>query len=456
MTKTSKYNFTVEAEDGSLLLYNTRTGAFAAIEPDKKEAVLDLLRHTAAADKEGLASSLEQGGFLVPEEMNEIDQVKRRFNHFRTGTKSMTLTMLASENCNFRCPYCFIYDRRGMAMAPSVYEGVLQLIEKNITPGLNLTVNWFGGEPTLEYRNIILFMNRLNGLFARHPAAKFNSGMVTNGYLLTGGAFRDYLSSGIKKFQVTIDGVEESHNKTRVLRNGQGTFKRIWGNLKNIKENVKPEDDFKLLIRVNFLKGQDKQVSSLIDLFRETFKSDPRFTIYFRAVYNIQTSRDDISGINDSIYPPLAGVEKQLDYHLLSAEKTGSLHNNLQMAAPVPSPIPGWCAAQRANSWTVGADGLLFKCDTYSGDISKACGRLLPDGGMERFDVRHEWDENIYDRSGGKCVECRFLPVCQGGCPRGRAARLKQGICYFSEEIINKGMLATHAHHQKMTAVPKG
>ncbi|MBI4801515.1 MAG: radical SAM protein [Elusimicrobia bacterium] len=456
MLKTSNYNFTVDAEDGSLLLYNTRTGAFAAIEAGNAGAVKKLLTDPALNINDDLKGALKQNGFLVPAGTDELAQVKSRFEHFRNGDKSMTLTMLASENCNFRCPYCFIYDRRGISMAFWVYNAVLEMISRKITPDLSLAVNWFGGEPTLERENIIGFMGRLNEILRRYPGVKFRSSMVTNGYLLTGKTFKEYLASGIKKFQVTIDGAEDSHNKTRVLKNGAGTFKRIWANLEEIKESSGASDDFNVTVRVNFLKGQDDQVLGLMDLFKTTFRSDPRFTIYFRAVYNIETSREDINGIRDNIYGALEGANKQLDYYLLSAEKTGVLDNNLQVVAPVPSPIPGWCAAQRKNSWTVGADGLLFKCDTYVGEASKAGGKLMPGGGIERFNIVHEWDENIYDKENLKCFNCKFIPVCQGGCPRGRTERIAKGICYFNEDMIKKGMLATHAHNRNKHAVAAG
>ena len=38
-----------------------------------------------------------------------------------------------------------------------------------------------------------------------------------------------------------------------------------------------------------------------------------------------------------------------------------------------------------------------------------------------------------------KCLECRFLPICMGGCNR---ARLVSGMnpCYWTEEIIYDAM----------------
>lgn len=447
MFKISDYNFTTEADDGKVLLYNTRTGAFVAISEDKKQAAYGLLENPASEADAELKKGFIDNGFIVKADFDELQQIKNRFTRFKNGKMSMVLTLLASEDCNFRCPYCFIYNRRGMGMKPWVYKAVLELIKKSIVPDFNLTIDWFGGEPTLERENILAFMGDINNLAKDCESMKFNSRMVTNGYLLTKEAFLAYLNSGVTFFQVTVDGTQHSHDKTRILKNGAGTFKRIWENLESIKTGVTDKHDFKMKIRVNFLEGQDKEVESLVDKFQSAFGGDSRFSIYFRPVYNIKTSREDISSINGSVYEADHGTSKQLDYHFLSAKKTGVLDNETQVISPVPNPISGWCAAERNNSWTVGADGLLFKCDTYVGDITKASGKLKEDGTMEAFGSSFEWDTSVYDAKTEKCMACGFLPVCQGGCSRGRARRLANGNCYFNERLIKKAMVETHRYY---------
>ena len=63
--------------------------------------------------------------------------------------KSLELTLLPTEKCNFRCTYCYEDFLIGK-MKPWIRSGVKSLIEKRVDMGLrNLNLSWFGGEPLL-------------------------------------------------------------------------------------------------------------------------------------------------------------------------------------------------------------------------------------------------------------------------------------------------------------------
>src|SRR6185295_15549838 len=95
---------------------------------------------------EGIAKYLADRGFLVPESHDEykVLQLAAGKEHYRSDI--LELFLLPSEDCNFRCRYCYESFARG-TMAPEVRAGVRKLIEKRIA-GLNrLSIAWFGGEP---------------------------------------------------------------------------------------------------------------------------------------------------------------------------------------------------------------------------------------------------------------------------------------------------------------------
>jgi uncharacterized protein len=450
MFKTSNYNFFVETDDGHLLLYNAKTGAFAAVPLNVKSDIDHLLKSPCerhSADKETL-DNLKKGGFLVKAEADEFSEIRKTYENYKNDNKKMILTLLASETCNFNCPYCFIYDRRGFNMKPWVYDAVLKYIEKNAGEHGNIKINWFGGEPTLGHDNIVSFSRRLNDLIA---ARKFETKvytMVTNGYLLTKERLKTYAELGINMFQVTLDGNEATHDKTRCLVNGGRTFATIWKNLTDIKST---DCRFDMAIRVNFLKGMEKEIGDLTGKFAETFGKDDRFSIYFRPVYNFETKRDDICAVQDDIYSLEAGVDLQMKYNLQAAEATGTLRTRFLLSNPVPHPIPGWCDTEKKNFWVIGADGLLFKCDSYIGAKEQAVARLTGNGDVEPLEGAYNWNKNIYeDEKNKKCMGCKMLPLCQGGCPRLR----KEGgmICYLNEEHIKTALLKTHAFNLKRSA----
>jgi len=449
MLKASNYNFFVETDDDHLLLYNAKTGAFAAVPIKVKSDIEHLLkspRERNAGEKE-ILDNLTKGGFLVEADANEFNEIKKTYENYKNDNKKMILTLLASETCNFNCPYCFIYDRRGFNMKPWVYDAVLKYIEKNAGERTNIKINWFGGEPTLDHKNIVSFSRRLNALIA---ARKFETKvytMVTNGYLLTKEKLETYVDLGINMFQVTLDGNEGTHDKTRCLASGGKTFSAIWRNLVDMKSTG---CSFDMAIRVNFLKGMEKDIKELTDKFAETFGKDDRFSIYFRPVYNFETKRDDICAVQDDIYSLEDGVSLQMKYNLQAAEATGTLRTRFLLSNPVPHPIPGWCDTEKKNFWVIGADGLLFKCDSYIGTKGQAVARLTESGDVEYISGAYNWNKNIYeDEKNKKCLSCKLLPLCQGGCPRLR----KEGrmVCYLSEEHIKTALLKTHAFNLKQS-----
>ncbi|HCD9507322.1 TPA: radical SAM/SPASM domain-containing protein, partial [Listeria monocytogenes] len=61
--------------------------------------------------------------------------------------------------------------------------------------------------------------------------------LTSNGFNLTEKLFFQLVNSGIKFFQVTIDGNKEDHDSLRKLKNGKGSYERIINNLKQISYN---------------------------------------------------------------------------------------------------------------------------------------------------------------------------------------------------------------------------
>lgn len=449
MFKVSYYNFKTFSEDGTFLIYNTRTGAFLGFNDNKtKEEALKILSLNTVNSNSSVIEALYKHGFLINDGFNEIEQIKQRYIKFVNNSKELHLTLLPSENCNFRCPYCFIYDRRGISMKEKVYKSVLSLINKRIKDINHLMIEWFGGEPTLEKSNILKFMGEIKDVLKKYPEVKFSSTMYTNGYLLTPESFFEYFNSGITFFQVTLDGNKKSHDKLRFLQNGQGTFDTIWKNICDIKKLADKNVKFNFRIRVNFIKGQDEDMRELVENYKEVFGSDNRFSIYFRMVSDMETSRNDVKSIACEIYDTEEGFSKQMEYQFYMYYKLGKIETKTRMISPLPDPIGGWCHAQKKNSYIIGADGLVFKCDTLIGDKSTAYGKLMSDGTIESFNKIFEWDKSIYDSNNSKCISCKFLPICQGGCPRYRKDIILSESCYYTEGLIEKAMKETHLFYK--------
>jgi len=143
----SWYNVRATTDDGRLILWNTFSGAMSVFPPDEAPAIKELLRRSSVSIKaEGMVKYLRDRGFLVEEETNEYRRLQYAVGHQQYRTDVLELILLASEDCNFRCQYCYEQFARG-TMQPSVRAGIKNLIRKRLSTMGHLRVSWFGGEP---------------------------------------------------------------------------------------------------------------------------------------------------------------------------------------------------------------------------------------------------------------------------------------------------------------------
>ncbi len=148
----SRYNIRATAEDGRLVLWNSLSGKITVFKEGDRETVLRLLRKKGfEAPKVKLVSYLADRGYLVHKGADEFRQFQQLFGQQHYRTDALELILLASEDCNFRCTYCYEDFARG-TMLPEVREGVKNLVRKRIRKLNRLQVSWFGGEPLYGWR----------------------------------------------------------------------------------------------------------------------------------------------------------------------------------------------------------------------------------------------------------------------------------------------------------------
>jgi len=343
----------------------------------------------------------------------------------------MHLTLLPAEACNFACPYCFQYKKRNVLMSDWVYDAVYKLVESSIEQGLrHLKVGWFGGEPTLTASRIISFMNRLLTLQSR--GLLIRGSMVTNGYLLTAELLTEFVAAGIRQFQVTLDGDRENHDRLRYLKDGSPTFDKIYSNLQAM---AKLDFEFEISIRCNFLRSSIESMEKMLYMFLRDFGYYRRFSIYFRPVYYYETAQDSVDQFRAEICTIQEGLalQNRLAIQTMQLVKRQSY---MRIFDPLPKPTPSWCPSDRVNSYIVGADGTLFVCDTLVGDKSKAIGHLSRDGLIIQNEKAQAWRSTIFDeKNNEKCMSCKLLPLCLGGCHRIRIMT-GEPLCFWRHDDI--------------------
>ena len=190
---------------------------------------------------------------------------------------ALLLTIMPTESCNFRCPYCY-ETHNSEIMSKEILYRIHDYIKSQAPKFKKLCISWFGGEPTL-CKDIILETSSLVHSLQKQHQFEYNADMVTNGYLLDKESFIQYYKAGVTSYQITLDGW--NHDKTRPHVTGKGTLKKIVDNLLEI--SMLSEDyHFHIVIRHNVLAGDEDY--SWYDYLYKLFGKDKRFSIAIALV----------------------------------------------------------------------------------------------------------------------------------------------------------------------------
>jgi uncharacterized protein len=406
----SRYTVRAATDDGRLVLWNTLRGKMSVFNPEQRPAVEDLLRQRGTLGrKEGLIKYLADRGFLIKEGSREYREFQLDFGqqHYRNDT--LQLILLASEDCNFRCTYCYEDFVRG-TMQPSVRAGVKNLLARRLPTMKNLLISWFGGEPLYGWGAIAELAPHFLEVAEEH-GLQYSSYMTTNAYLLTPEVADKLLAWRINSFQITLDGPEEFHDRSRPGRDGSGTFATILSNLMSLRDRP---DRFAVSIRINFDRNNSPHLAPFLDRLQQEFGGDQRFRVMFRAVGRWGGSNDenlDVCGTDSS--------QVQLDLKAAAQRRGLRLADDLRSVQGFGSSV---CYAARPYNFIIGASGKVMKCTI---DLDKqdrnVVGHLTEEGHLELDrDKFALWTEPAFE-SDKKCQKCVVLPVCQGmHCPQVR------------------------------------
>src|SRR5215210_7733029 len=100
------------------------------------------------------------------------------------SNRLLHLILLPTEQCNFRCVYCY-EDFAAGEMARPMVNGVKSLLARRIANLDLLSLSWFGGEPLLAWPIVEEVQSFALELVRDHPRVRLSSNLTTNGSLLT-------------------------------------------------------------------------------------------------------------------------------------------------------------------------------------------------------------------------------------------------------------------------------
>lgn len=405
--KASRYNVTSEdPETGRLVLFNTLYGSTAVVPPEEAAAVLATLEDPGNAQPEttAVAAELSRLKFLVANELDELALVVRRKAAGVKDPNRLDVIIMPNLDCNFACPYCYENHDRANHMSVEVRERLIKWLATIIPRHKVLLLNWFGGEPLLSPDHIVTITD-----FARRQCdahgVQLLTNITTNGYALTSGMISRLVAQEIFSYQITVDGPAATHNTTRVLKSGKGTFERVFLNITNL---AKADSRVRVSVRVNYNQNNINQLPELLQLFPQAVRRQLR--IVFEPVFGDSklSATKNIDG---------AEISRLItDYY----EQAQSLGYDVRLGGLGVGRLV-YCYAERENQYIVDFKGDVFKCSVTDFRPEQRIGTIDADGQF----LRHIANSNEWFSLGlidDKCEECTFLPLCMGGCRKDRIA----------------------------------
>ena len=334
---------------------------------------------------------------------------------------TLLLTIMPTEACNFRCPYCY-EDHRPVTMGRETATQLQKYIAEQASHFRYVRINWFGGEPTL-CKDTLLETNTLVQELQKSYPFQFTSSMTTNGYLLDLNSFKQYYAAGITDYQITLDGWD--HDKTRPHVLGIGTLQTIMSNLSELAALPKEEYPFHIVLRRNIL-ASDTDLT-WYDHLNELFGKDGRFFAVVAPVGNWggETVKELDLLKKEQKMDRKAAHEAYLDRIGMPREKS------------LDMPLYDICYASYPYGFVFRADNKIEKCTIRPGHPKNQVGYVDPYEGVILDDAANQpWTVNDLKPECGTCpgvlkclnLTCREPAVIQGQpdemCRRTRATIL--------------------------------
>ncbi|QIB70576.1 thioether cross-link-forming SCIFF peptide maturase [Aminipila butyrica] len=314
-----------------------------------------------------------------------------------------------AHDCNMACKYCFAEEgeyqqgHRGL-MSYEVGKKALDFLIENSGTRKNLEVDFFGGEPLMNWqvvKDLVAYGRQQEKLHNKN----FRFTLTTNGILLDEEVI-EFANREMSNVVLSMDGRKEVNDRLRVSRNGKGSYDTILPKFLKLAESRNQENYY---IRGTYTHHNTDFASDILHLADLGFKELSMEPVVAEPGADYALTEADL--------PQLLAEYDRLAQAMLQRKKEGKdfrfYHYTIDLTG-------GPCIVKRISGCGVGTEylavtpeGDLYPCHQFVGDPEFLLGTVFE--GIQNQNACHQFKScNIYSHE--ECRDCFARMYCSGGC----------------------------------------
>ena len=376
---------------------------------EKAEIIADAIKTHGVSETDVLAvfediEALKADGKLFTED--KFKALAKEFKKRQSVIKALCLHV--AHDCNLACKYCFAcegeyHGPKGL-MSLEVGKLALDYLVEHSGSRKNLEVDFFGGEPSLNFevvKQLVAYGRELEKEKDKH----FRFTYTTNGIILTD-EIMDFCNKEMSNVVLSLDGRKEVNDRMRVNRGGAGSYDTIVPKFKKFIEKREGKDYYLRGTYTRFNKDFAADILHMADLGFKEISIEP-VVAEPSAPYALR--QEDL--------PELLNQYEILAKEMIRRDKNGEGFTFYHYMIDLDG---GPCVVKRVSGCGVGTEymavtpeGDFYPCHQFVGNPDFLLGNVYD--GVTNASVCDQFKEcNIYSHE--ECDSCFARMYCSGGC----------------------------------------
>lgn len=411
--KLNGYNIVLDSESGCVHTVD-----------DVAYDIISLYGHTP---REEIISSISKSHKIstdeVSETLSDIDTLKKEgklfsedlfsgqaalFKKRQSTVKAICLHV--AHACNMLCGYCFAgkgeYHGQQSLMSYEVGKRALDWLIENSDNRRNLEVDFFGGEPLLNFDVVKKLVAYGRSQEKKHDK-NFRFTLTTNGMLLNDEVI-EFANKEMSNVVISLDGRKDINDSMRKTHDCRGTYELILPAFKKLAASRNQENYY---VRGTYTHYNTDFASDVIHMADLGFKE--------LSIEPVVAPKDAPYALKESDIPQLLSEYERLASEMLKRKRAGDgkdfnfYHYMIDLTG-------GPCIVKRISGCGVGTEyvavtpeGDLYPCHQFVGDEKFLLGNIYD--GITNDSICDEFKKcNVYSHK--ECSDCFAKLYCSGGC----------------------------------------